>query len=184
MASLSSVSNSYFALFAIALIATLLLTPLASKIAWKLDAVDHPNRRRVNTTPTPRMGGIAVMAGLAVAFGGWLILSQAFGWGPIQEPTAERSINYVGVGLSIFGMFLVGAIDDVKNMMPHTKFIWQVVAASAATAFGVVIGSIISPIDDSVIELGWIAYPITVIYLVSFANIINLIDGIDGEVAQ
>ena len=180
MASLSSVSNSYFALFAIALIATLLLTPLASKIAWKLDAVDYPSRRRVNTTPTPRMGGIAVMAGLAVAFGGWLVLSQAFGWGPIQEPTAELSINYAGVGLSIFGMFLVGAIDDVKNMMPHTKFIWQVVAASAATAFGVVIGSIVSPIDDSVIELSWIAYPRTVIYLVSFANIINLIDGIDG----
>lgn len=28
--------------------------------------------------------------------------------------------------------------------------------------------------------LGWLAYPITVVYLVAFTNIINLIDGLDG----
>ena len=173
----------FVALFAIALIITLLTTPLASKIAWRFDAVDYPSRRRVNTKPTPRMGGIAVVIGLAAAFGGLAILEQVFGWAPIQVQSGGQPINYIGVGLSIFGMFLVGAIDDVKNMMPHTKFIWQVVAASAAAAFGVVISGVISPFDDNIIELGWIGYPITVIYLVSFANIINLIDGIDGLAA-
>ncbi len=69
-------------LFCCALIATLLTVPLASKIAWKVGAVDYPSRRRVNTKPTPRMGGIAVMLGLVVAFVAWALFSQALGWAP------------------------------------------------------------------------------------------------------
>ena len=43
------------------------------------------------------------------------------------------------------------------------------------------IHQIVNPFaGDTYIELGWLAYPITVIYLAAFTNIINLIDGLDG----
>lgn len=172
-----------FGLFCIALLVVLVTVPLASKIAWKVNAVDYPSRRRVNTKPTPRMGGISVMLGLLASFSALVILSKAFGWSLLGEQSLGRSINYYGVAASILGMFLVGAIDDIRQLTALNKFFWQIVIASAAAAFGVVVGDIANPIDGSFISLGVFAYPITVIFLVAFANIINLIDGVDGLAA-
>ena len=45
---------------------------------------------------------------------------------------------------------------------------------------GLKIGVIVNPLAPGEIMLGWLAYPITVVYLVAFTNIINLIDGLDG----
>lgn len=166
--------------FTVALVVTLAITPLASKIAWKLDAVDYPSKRRVNITPIPRMGGLAVVLGLTVAFCAWLALQNIAGWDPMDSSVPDSNINFIGIGFAIVIMFLVGAVDDVKNLMPTTKFLWQIIAASIAAICGVAIGDIANPLDDSVIHLGFWAYPITVFYLVSFANVINLIDGLDG----
>lgn len=167
-------------IFAIALVVTLVMTPVASKIAWKLDAVDYPSKRRVNIKPIPRMGGIAVASGLTIACCAWLLLQNVDGWDPMGGVSPDPSINFIGIGLAIIGMFLVGAVDDVKNLMPTTKFLWQIIAACAVAAFGLVIGDIVNPFDESVIHLGIWTYPITVFYLVSFANVVNLIDGLDG----
>ena len=41
--------------------------PLVKRLAIKLDAVDYPSKRRINTKPIPRMGGTAVFLGLVVA---------------------------------------------------------------------------------------------------------------------
>ena len=167
-------------LFCCALIATLLTVPLASKIAWKVGAVDYPSRRRVNTRPTPRMGGIAVMLGLVVAFVAWALLSQALGWAPVDTFLKIDDISLWGVIIAIVGMFTVGIIDDAVQLTALNKFFWQIVAASVATASGVVIGDIVNPITGDLLSLGVFAYPLTVLFLVSFANIINLIDGVDG----
>ncbi len=167
-------------LFCCALIATLLTVPLASKIAWKVGAVDYPSRRRVNTKPTPRMGGIAVMLGLVVAFVAWALLSQALGWAPVDTFLKIDDISLWGVIIAIVGMFAVGIIDDAVQLTALNKFFWQIVAASVATASGVVIGDIVNPITGDLLSLGVFAYPLTVLFLVSFANIINLIDGVDG----
>lgn len=167
-------------LFCCALIATLLTVPLASKIAWKVGAVDYPSRRRVNTKPTPRMGGIAVMLGLVVAFVAWALFSQALGWAPVDTFLKIDDISLWGVVIAILGMFAVGIIDDAVQLTALNKFFWQIVAASVATASGVVIGDIVNPITGDLLSLGVFAYPLTVLFLVSFANIINLIDGVDG----
>jgi UDP-N-acetylmuramyl pentapeptide phosphotransferase/UDP-N-acetylglucosamine-1-phosphate transferase/glycosyltransferase involved in cell wall biosynthesis len=166
--------------FASAFVTTLLTTPLASKIAWKLDAVDYPSRRRVNTKPTPRMGGIAIMIGLLIALAVGAIAFQVSGWSSIVGLSTNGTLNYFGVVASIVGIFLIGAIDDVVQLTALNKFFWQIVAASVAAASGVVVGDIANPVDGSFLSLGVSAYLITVLYLVSFANIINLIDGIDG----
>lgn len=166
-------------LFLTALVVTLLTVPLASKIAWRFDAVDYPSRRRVNTKPTPRMGGLAVMSGLILAFALWMLVAQTLDW-DLTELLAAHGVNYAGVALAIAGMFAVGAIDDVRQLTALNKFFWQIVVASVAAASGVVIGDIANPIGEGFIDLGLLAYPFTVIFLVSFANIINLIDGVDG----
>ena len=57
----------YLCVAAAAFITTFLAVPLVKRLAIKLDAVDYPSKRRINTKPIPRLGGTAVFLGLVVA---------------------------------------------------------------------------------------------------------------------
>ena len=171
----------YICLAAAAALTTLLLVPAVKGLAIRLDAVDYPSKRRINTEPVPRMGGLAVFAGLVVAcalqvFGTWY-----WGWPSALVPHPSLTVNYPVLALSVCIITATGAIDDVVSLRPRAKLAGQVVAAIVAAAGGLTIGSIVNPfVPGAYIDLGWLANPITVVYLVAFANIINLIDGLDG----
>ena len=78
-------------------------------------------------------------------------------------------------------MFVVGAVDDVINLRAKLKLIGQVIAACLVASSGLLLSNIQNPfVEGAFIEFGILSYPITVFYLVAFANIINLIDGLDG----
>lgn len=163
------------------ILATVALTPLAKRIAVKADAIDYPDRRRVNTEPVPRMGGIAIFGGMVI---GALVIYggvKLFGWTNPFYLLFGKSINYLLLCAGIIAMFAVGVIDDIVSLRPKAKFAGQVLAASIASASGLLLTNIQNPfVPDAFIEFGWASYPITVIYLVAFANVINLIDGLDG----
>lgn len=57
----------YLCVATAAFITTFLMVPLVKRLAIKLDAVDYPSKRRINTKPIPRLGGTAVFLGLVVA---------------------------------------------------------------------------------------------------------------------
>ena len=168
-------------LFAISLIATILLCPLAKKLALKLDAIDYPDERRVNKEPIPRMGGVAIFGGIALGFFAFKIGMEAFGW---FGPHVERLSNEVNaglVGLGVATMFLVGFIDDIFGLRARYKLIGQIVASTIVCAGGLKFAFIQNPfVPGEIISFGIFAWPLTIFYLVAFANIINLIDGLDG----
>ncbi len=166
-------------LFVVSLVVTLATVPLAWKIAWKAGAIDYPSKRRVNIKPIPRMGGIAVFLGIAAAIAAWALLTGPLGL-PSPSALASGNVNILGVMLSITVMFVVGLVDDAIQLTALNKFFWQIIAAVVAVASGVVIGEVANPFGGDYLSLGAAAYPLTVLVLVSFANIINLIDGVDG----
>lgn len=173
----------YGVLFAVAAAVTIALTPLARKLAIKLDAIDYPSARRVNMLPIPRMGGVAIFGGIlaALAVAGFGV--YAFGW---VDPFIDYNgieVNYWGVLLGTVLIFLVGAVDDVVDLNPKAKMLGQIVAACVVAGSGLLFSSIHNPFGEGYIEFGWVAYPLTVFYLVAFANVINLIDGLDGLAA-
>ena len=170
----------YICIALAAFVTTYALVPAVRHLAIKLDAVDYPSKRRINTTPIPRMGGVAVLAGLVVALIVQLLGTWYWGWPPVFVPHPSMSINYPLLGLSFLLVFLTGAVDDVVQLRPKVKLAGQIVAAACAVASGMVIHSIVDPFDAGYIQLGWVAYPITVLYLVAYSNIINLVDGLDG----
>ncbi len=170
----------YICIALAAFVTTYALVPAVRRLAIKLDAVDYPSKRRINTTPIPRMGGVAVLAGLVVALIVQLLGTWYWGWPPVFVPHPSMSINYPLLGLSFLLVFLTGAVDDVVQLRPKVKLAGQIVAAACAVASGMVIHSIVDPFDAGYIQLGWVAYPITVLYLVAYSNIINLVDGLDG----
>ena len=166
---------------AASLITTYLCVPLAKRLAYKLDAIDYPSKRRINTKPVARLGGLAVFAGLCAALIVEIIGIKLFDWPPILIPHPSMTINYPVLGLSFLVIVGTGTIDDIHSLSPKKKLAGQVLAACIAAAGGLLIGRIVNPfVPGTEIELGWLAYPITVIYLVAFTNIINLIDGLDG----
>ena len=170
----------YLCVAVAAFITTFLAVPLVKRLAIKLDAVDYPSKRRINTKPIPRMGGTAVFLGLVVACIVQILGTWYLGWPPVLVPHPRLHISYPVLALSFTVIFATGAIDDVFQLKPKQKLAGQVLAALIACIGGLKIGVIINPFAPGEIMLGWLAYPITIVYLVAFTNIINLIDGLDG----
>lgn len=175
--------QSHICFFLAALVGCVVTTPLAKKIAIKLDAVDYPNKRRINKEPIPRMGGLAIVFGLACAvlvhhLGGMVGL-----WPAILESSPHLHLNYPLLILAFIAVFITGLVDDIRSLSPKKKLAGQLIAAIIAVSAGLVIGVIDNPFAPGYIHLGWLAYPITVVYLVAYMNIINLIDGLDGLAA-
>lgn len=172
---------SYLCVFAAALLTSLALTPLAGKIAWRLGAVDYPSARRINKSPIPRMGGIAVFLGIIAAFVVQYLGSVYLGWPPVLIPSPHlESLRYEGIAVGFAIIFATGMLDDVFQLKPLQKLLGQFLAASVAAFSGCVIDVIVNPLTGGPLELGWLAYPITIVYLVAYVNIFNLIDGLDG----
>lgn len=174
----------YLCLFSAALAVSLLATPLARKIAVWFGAVDYPNSRRINKKPIPRMGGIAIFLGIVAAFVVQYVGTMNFGWPVVLVPSPKLDVNYAMLVLAFLVIFATGLLDDRFSLSPRQKLAGQIAAAVIAVAGGLVIGDISNPFEPGgFVHLGWLTYPLTVVYLVAYTNIINLIDGLDGLAA-
>ena len=177
---------SFVVLFATSLIASLALTPVARRIAWKVGSVDFPGGRRINQHPLPRMGGIAVFASLFIGLVVTNALKEAPGWPSLTTasilpiPGTQKSIDYIRLAVAFACVFATGIIDDLVSLKPRQKFLGQLAAAAIAVSSGLTIDIVVNPFTNGALDLSWLGYPITAIYLVAYANIFNLIDGLDG----
>jgi UDP-GlcNAc:undecaprenyl-phosphate GlcNAc-1-phosphate transferase len=164
----------------VAFLATFLLAPASKWLSVRLDAVDYPSKRRINTYPVPRLGGLALFGGVLFAMAFEVIGEGLFDWQGFFDADSLPNINYLGVMAGIAFMVLVGGIDDVKGLRPGVKFVGQIIAATIIAASGVLLSGVGSPFGSEFVGFGWISYPLTILYLIAFANIINLVDGLDG----
>ncbi|MDD6650802.1 MAG: MraY family glycosyltransferase [Eggerthellales bacterium] len=167
----------------VAFLVAYICVPLVRKLAIRLDAVDYPSARRVNTVPTPRMGGVAICAGIFAAIIFEVIGEVFLGWAGFYVHSHQGRVNHLGVMIGIFVIALTGAIDDVKSLRPKYKLLGQILGACIIVASGILLSAVRAPVGDGFILFGWFAYPLTVFYLVAFMNVINLIDGLDGLAA-
>ena len=167
--------------FVVALAVTLATVPVSKRIAVAIGAVDYPSNRRVNTEPIPRCGGIALycgfMAGLLVLYIG----THLWGWN-VHNTYFLQPFNYPLLFVGVTAMFALGLLDDVKQIAAGPKFLGQIAASAIVALSGVSIGSVYL-FGQGFVELGWLDLPLTVLYLVVFVNVTNLIDGLDGLAA-
>lgn len=142
----------------------LLVTPLVRKWAFKCGALDRPNQRKVHKRVMPRLGGLAIYLSFVVA----VLLTR--------EITAQVAGLLLGGSLIV----LLGIIDDIKGLSPRLKLAGQVAAACAVIPFGLEVKFLTNPFSDELITLGILSIPVTVMWIVSVTNAVNLIDGLDG----
>lgn len=173
----------YAFIFAVGLVVTLVVTPLVRRFALKRGLVDYPGGRKVHTKPIPRLGGVAIFAGVMAAVGVEAFGEAFVGWNGTIVGGGTARVRVLGVLIGLTVIFLVGLYDDLKTLSPGMKFLGQLVAASIVVASGLRIVYVGDPFVGGLVELGLLSIPITLFYIVGFTNVINLIDGLDGLAA-
>ena len=159
----------YAVAFVAPLVATLLLTPLVREANRRLGLVDRPGGRRINKTPVPRGGGVAVVAGVLLPY---LAIHLATGRPLLQGVSDHRA--YALMALSA-GVAALGFLDDWRSLPPKAKLLGQVVAAALAWAWVGLGFRALWPWLPA-----WADCVLTVLWIVGAVNAFNLIDGLDG----
>ena len=165
--------------FAVAFAVAYCMVPVSKKIAFRIGAIDYPGYRRMNREPIPRCGGIALYVGLIAACFTMFLGVRFFDW-DLHDLYILSDVNYIVLFIGVTTMFTVGLVDDITQLSPGVKLAGQIVAATVVTLSGITIGAVRTLVVGDYLSLGWIDYPLTVLYLVVFVNITNLIDGLDG----
>ncbi|MEG0315102.1 MAG: MraY family glycosyltransferase [Erysipelotrichaceae bacterium] len=146
---------------------SLCITPLIKFIAIKLGVYAEMNERTIHKKPMARIGGVAIYV--------------AFLLGMTIFMKLDASLKGILLGGTI--MFFSGLIDDMIDLKPKYKLMFQALAAIVVMQVGsVYLGAIHLPFGIS-ISMGIISYAITFVWLVGITNAVNLIDGLDGLAA-
>jgi Fuc2NAc and GlcNAc transferase len=156
---------------------SVILVPLAGLVALGLTAalrhyalaarlLDQPNERSSHSVPTPRGGGLAIVAT-------FLLLTLAL---HLMVPLADRML--ASLMCSAVLVAWVGWLDDRHTLAARWRFLAHVVAA----AWSVWLMGGIPPVPafGHHLELGWLGTGLAVSYLVWMTNLCNFMDGIDG----
>jgi UDP-N-acetylmuramyl pentapeptide phosphotransferase/UDP-N-acetylglucosamine-1-phosphate transferase len=156
-----------FALLTATLALSASLTWLAIRYARRRQLLDLPGRRRSHSEPTPRGGGIAIVA--AMLAGGLALAWQSTrGYLPILLPP-------------IVGIALVGWLDDHGGLSAAKRFAMHTVAAAWVFAGPLLLLTVL-PMSDppSGLGLAGIAAVVVTIAIVWSINLHNFMDGING----
>ena len=168
--------------FLVAMAVAAVLTPLAARFARRIGAVSKVRERGLGKTPTPLLGGLAILAGVLIAAALWMPST-------VHLPRLVHSNETHGGVVHTWAMLggavliaLVGALDDVFDLRPQWKLLGQIAAAFVAVEAGVVVTDVTIPF------VGALQFPnagpyLTIIWLVGLMNVVNFSDGVDGLAA-
>ncbi|MGY3190495.1 glycosyltransferase family 4 protein [Lysinibacillus sp. RS5] len=160
-----------------AFIASILLTPLVKRLAFRIGAVDAPNYRKVHARIMPRLGGLAIF--LAFLIG--IAMLYPFLIGVLPWHTSEYSLLAIILGACI--IVATGVIDDMREISAKAKMLGQLAAALIVIFVGgIQIDEVNLPFIGE-LDFGLLSIPLTILWIIGITNAINLIDGLDGLAA-
>ncbi len=167
--------------FLIALIAAVLVTPLARRLSIRTGMMDRPHGRKRHRLATPVLGGLA----LFVSFGATIGLGLAL-WPQLSEgPVADTPLNWQSLGFMVLAggllMCLTGLLDDALDLGPARKLALHTLSALLVGAYFLLQGAQVRLF----LEGSWalLAAPLTIFWLVFITNSMNLLDHADGLAA-
>jgi UDP-GlcNAc:undecaprenyl-phosphate GlcNAc-1-phosphate transferase len=153
-----------FFVFLTSLCAAILLMPRLANIASRIGLLDRPNSRKIHTMPKPLVGGLGMILAYALSCILFVPLGGTRGY-------------FAGVVL----LFIVGFLDDYRELGHRVKFVSQVAAALLmifmSKTYLLTFGNLLTFGD---ISFGLLTIPLTVFCIVGITNAINMIDGLDG----
>jgi UDP-GlcNAc:undecaprenyl-phosphate GlcNAc-1-phosphate transferase len=153
---------------------TVVLTPVARRCAFRWGLVDQPDgRRKIHAGPIPLAGGLVILAAATGALLPVLLVPN-----PFQDQLIEQGPMLLGLFLSAVTLCGVGLADDFLGLHGRHKLLGQLAAISIVLASGLLVRKL--RLFHWEVELGLLALPFTVCWLLGSINSLNLIDGMDG----
>ncbi|GLC87845.1 glycosyltransferase family 4 protein [Lysinibacillus piscis] len=160
-----------------AFVASILLTPLVKKLAFRIGAVDAPNYRKVHARIMPRLGGLAIF--LAFLIG--IAISSPFLINVFTDGSGGPYLLAIVLGACI--IVATGVIDDMREISAKAKMLGQLIAALIVVFVGGIQIEVINLPFVGELNFGLLSIPLTILWIVGITNAINLIDGLDGLAA-
>lgn len=153
---------AYVGVFATSLAVSAIFVNASRRIAFRVGALDHPDsERKVQGTPIPRLGGLAVAASLGVV---WVTASLIF--------IGVDSVGAIlGIMVPAILIAYLGLIDDRHNLNPWIRLFAQALIASLAWIGGTRITITSNSLIDALIFILWVLV---------IVNALNLLDNSDG----
>jgi UDP-GlcNAc:undecaprenyl-phosphate GlcNAc-1-phosphate transferase len=167
---------SYLIVFAVAAAVSFLATPIVLRFSARIGAIDVPDDRKVHSTPTPTLGGIALFLGVVAGLGTARLLGDF-------KQLFHTSSEPIGVLVAAMMVVLLGTLDDLRGLKASTKLAGQVVACGALIFAGVQVFYFWLPKAGLISLSPDMSALLTVVWTVLLINAVNLIDGLDGLAA-
>lgn len=138
----------------------------------KYSLYDEIGGRKIHSGQIPRLGGIGFI--LAFTFS-CIILNLRF---PGVLIVSDKFLLIIATII----VFLMGLIDDLKNLQAIYKLIVQLTVATIVVFAGYRFTKISFAPIGLFLSFGIFSYPITILWIAGIINAVNLMDGIDGQV--
>ncbi|CAM4010877.1 MraY family glycosyltransferase [Helcobacillus massiliensis] len=161
----------YLFLLLVSAAVTFLATPAARLVARRFGAMTAVRQRDVHKDPTPRLGGVAMFAGVAVAM---LIASRTKFLAPLFAESFQAWAILIAAGM----ICLLGALDDKWDLDWVTKLAGQALIAFFLAWQGVQLASL--PIGGVTLLSPRSALILTAVVIIGCMNAVNFVDGLDG----
>jgi UDP-GlcNAc:undecaprenyl-phosphate GlcNAc-1-phosphate transferase len=147
------------------------------QLAGAMRIVDLPGVRKVHALAMPRIGGAAIAFAMLAA------TLPALWWSDQASPhfhQSQKEIMTILAGGAF--MFFIGLVDDIRGLSARVKLFGQLAAALAVCLTGLRIEQVTIGLHPP-LDLSWISWPLTMLWIVGVTNALNLIDGLDGLAA-
>ncbi len=156
--------------FFVTIVLSFFITPIMRVLSFRINAVDYPNQRRINTEPMPSAGGLSIF--VVFAFSSIVLFNDLI----------PKSYLYP----ILFGGLIVvitGLLDDIYELSPKMKMVGIFFAACLVYFLGDFHFNEITLPFIGYVNVAFLSFPLTIIWILGITNAINLIDGLDGLAA-
>lgn len=161
--------------FALSLCLSLIFVPVVRYFARRFGMVDRPDaERKLHKQPVALAGGVAVFASILCTFVCVALLRDQMGWLQGERIGGSWLLLLASAGAIV----ALGLLDDVLSLRGRQKLLIQCVIILCLVGSGTIIRQI--SILGFSFQLGVLALPISVLWLLIATNALNLIDGADG----
>lgn len=153
-----------FHILIVTFIASIILVPISKRVAFHINALDYPNKRKIHNKIMPRLGGLAI-------FGSFLIGYILYG---------SNTPQMLSILIGSFIVFVMGMIDDINPVRAKYKLLVQIIASLVVVFYGKIYVSHVSLMGVAFDIPSPLNYIGSCFFIVALVNAINLMDGLDG----
>ncbi len=144
---------------------SVIFTAIVYSIGKRFDILEQSNHRTIHRHAVPKLGGIAIFMAMLVG--------SALASFLLYETVVPLVLIVGGILVHLFGIY-----DDLLDANCYLKLLVQLIAAGFAISGGFVFHSV--AVGGFSLYVGWIAIPLSLLWIAGISNAVNLIDGLDG----